>query len=79
MDKPIDSWTKLRDEARTLRDEIRLKLHLGGMDAKEAFQKLDKQADQLAGRAETELHVVWDEMVVQLKKLRSELVAATNP
>jgi len=79
MDKPIDSWTKLRDEARTLRDEIRLKLHLGGMDAKEAFQKLDHQADQLAGRAETELHVVWDEMVVQLKKLRSELVAATNP
>lgn len=35
------------DEAKTLRDELRLKAHLGGMEGKERLEQLEQEFSQL--------------------------------
>jgi hypothetical protein len=35
------------DEVKRLRDEIRVRIHLAGMDAKKAWRKLEPQIDKL--------------------------------
>jgi hypothetical protein len=61
---------------RTLRDEIRVKLHLAGMDAKEEWRKLEPQLADIE-RAASELTETTSkaasEAVKRLSKLRSSL------
>jgi hypothetical protein len=61
---------------RTLRDEVRVKLHLAGMDAKQEWQKLEphlaeveRAADELSEATRTAV----SEAVKRLSKLRSSL------
>jgi len=35
--------TKLRQSLETLRDEVRVRIHLGAMDAKDAWKKIEPQ------------------------------------
>lgn len=61
---------------RTLGDEIRVKLHLAGMDAKEEWRKLEPQLAEVERAAsdlsEAACHAV-SETVKRLSKLRSSL------
>jgi hypothetical protein len=60
---------KIASELETLRDEIRLKMHLAGAEGKEAWNKLEPQLEafqQKAGRAA-------DAMLVELRKSGTEL------
>jgi hypothetical protein len=61
---------------RTLRDEIRVKLHLAGMDAKEEWRKLEPQLGDIE-RAASDLSeatcAAVTEAVKRLSKLRSSL------
>jgi len=55
-----------------VRDEIRMKLHLAGMDAKSAWQKLEKKLELL----EEKLGYEGDHAVDATKTLASELRGA---
>jgi predicted nucleic acid-binding Zn-ribbon protein len=73
-------------ELKTMRDEIRIKLHLAGMDARDAWQKLEPRIDELEARARD----LRDDMVERLKdavedarnaarRVQSEIRRAESP
>ena len=51
-----------RDELRQTADEIRLKLHLAGMDAKDAWNNLQPRIHEFERRFEQTTDVVEDEL-----------------
>jgi hypothetical protein len=67
---------KSLDHMRTLRDEIRVKIHLAGMDVKDEWNHLEPQLEQVERAAsefsEATRHAV-SETVKRLTKLRSSL------
>jgi hypothetical protein len=58
---------------RTLRDEIRVRIHLAGMEARDQWEKLDRDAEHLAARTERASTNALDELIGQLKGLRDSL------
>jgi len=70
MKKTIDHLT-------TMRDELRVKLHLAGMDAKENLSWLDDQIAELEASSEktltTTLRHAVDASIKKLEKLKSSL------
>jgi CheY-like chemotaxis protein len=70
-------YKKSLDLMRTLRDEVRMKLHLAGMDAKDEWRKLEPRLAELekAGTEFTEATCkVASELVQRLSKLRSSII-----
>jgi flagellar biosynthesis chaperone FliJ len=64
----------------TLRDEIKLKLHLAGMDAKDEWNKVEPQVTQLEGKLNEAAEDVneatreaVDDVVKRLQKIRASL------
>lgn len=61
----------------TLRDEIRVKIHLAGLDAKDTWKELETQlvdASMSAGNLATEAtRTAVDEAVKKLRKFRASL------
>lgn len=64
-----DEFKKLRDDLRTLADEIRVKVHLGSMDAKDAWKELEPKIHDFEGKAKK----VTDEIGVELKHFGATL------
>jgi len=69
-----------RDELVQLKDEIRVKLHLAGMDAKDAWQRLQPRLEHFERTAEevtedvgADLKHLGQDLKQQLEKLRDEL------
>jgi predicted nucleic acid-binding Zn-ribbon protein len=63
-------------ELETLADEIRVRLHLGGMDAKDAWRKLEpklEDARQHVKEATAASEKVLEDIVQAFKNLRSSL------
>lgn len=61
---------------RTLRDEIRVKLHLAGMDAKDEWRQLEPQiaeVERAAGELTEATRKAVSDTVKRLTKLRSSL------
>ena len=61
---------------KTLRDEVRVKLHLAGMDAKTEWNKLEPHLDHVmdaAKNASAEAHTAVNEAVASLKKLKDKI------
>jgi hypothetical protein len=71
-----DELKKGLDHLQTLRDEVRVRLHLAGLDAKQEWDKLEPHlldVERAAHEAsEASRHAVTD-AVERLKKLRSSL------
>lgn len=75
--------TELRNEIqkslglmRTLRDEVRVKLHLAGMDAKDEWLKLEpklQEAEHAAAEATEATRTAIADVVHRLSKLTSSL------
>lgn len=67
------TWEKLQ----TLRDEVRVKLHLAGMDARDEFDKIEAQLPTLQRDMQTsmgaQLQTTIDDVIRQLEKLRASL------
>jgi hypothetical protein len=74
MDKEND-WKQVRKDAQALRDEIRLQVHLAGMDAKTTFEQLEKQADKLAQELARDTQKAWGQLVEGFKKVREQIRA----
>jgi hypothetical protein len=58
---------------RTLRDEIRVRLHLASMEARERWERLDAEAEKLLHRTGHASKQVIDELVGRLQELRRSL------
>ncbi len=63
-------WHETQEALKTLRDELRVKMHLAGMDAKDTFAKLEERADEV-GKDVTEVgRGTLREVVNELRKLK---------
>jgi len=61
---------------KTLRDEIKVKLHLGGMEAKDQWAKLEPElwkVERAAQQATESSKRLMDELIQKLKSLRDSL------
>ena len=47
---------------KTVRDEVRVKLHLAGMDAKDAFRRLEAEADRVTREASAEVRTLVERL-----------------
>jgi hypothetical protein len=57
------------DRLRQLRDELRLKVHLLGMDAQRDFRILEKDLDELERRVTTSANDLGDEIQRAIKRI----------
>ncbi len=48
-----EEFDKLMDRLKTERDELKLKMHLGSMEAKEEFEQAEKKWDEVKAKAST--------------------------
>jgi hypothetical protein len=69
-----------RDEARIarenlqrLRDELRVRIRLGGMELRDTFEKIEKEADHLVSRAEPVAARALNEVASRLRRLAHAL------
>lgn len=63
-------------QMQTLRDEVRVRLHLAGMEVKEEWQKLEPTIDEVERKAEQvsdATRAAIDEAVKKIAKIRSSL------
>lgn len=64
------------DDLATLRDEIRLKVHLAGMEIKDEWRKLEPQlleVEQAAAKVTEATREALHDAVAKLKKLRDKM------
>jgi hypothetical protein len=66
--------TESLGEIKAMRDEIRIKLHLAGMDAKDAWAKLEPHIDKLEAQARD----VRDDMLERIKDAVEDAKAAAQ-
>jgi hypothetical protein len=66
-------WQTVRDELTTARDEIRLKLHLGGMDVKQQWTSLEEQLRDLEHKAELSADHVADAVIEAANRLKKDM------
>lgn len=60
----------------TMRDEIRVRIHLAGMDAKDAWNKLEPavyEAERLVEEVSEEARTAMNELVAKARELRASL------
>lgn len=69
MNQTPQDLKSLQQDVRALRDEVRVKVHLAGMDIKDEWKKLEPQLDRAASSAA----IVTGEMLADLKKRLTEL------
>jgi len=60
-------------EVRALADELRVKLHLAGMEIKEEFTKLEPQIDRAFSSASIVSTEVWGDLKKRLTELKHRL------
>lgn len=80
-DQIKDELQKTLADLRTLRDEIKVKIHLAGMDVKDTWSKkleprvreLEQRANSAADKTVAELKDTAQDLKARLKKLRDEL------
>ena len=60
-------------EVRALADELRVKLHLAGMEIKEEFTKLEPQIDRAFSSASIVSTEVWGDLKKRLTELKQRL------
>lgn len=66
---------RLVDTLRTLRDEIRLQIHLASMEAKEMWKDLEPRAKRVEADLEKTGREVVDQVMASLVSLRDQLKA----
>ena len=62
---------KVVSDLQTLRDEIRLKLHLAGAEGRDAWSKLEPQLDQFEQKLESTTEAAIDELRTRGTELKA--------
>ena len=70
LKQELDKGWKQLDQ---LRDEIRVKLHLGGMDLRDAFQAIDKEAHAIGRTVTQATRLAVEDLNKRLKKIQNAL------
>lgn len=68
-----DTFRKRLDDLKTLRDEVRVRLHLGELDARRAWDQFAQRLDDLEEQARRAGDAAVDELDRSLEKLRTSL------
>jgi hypothetical protein len=63
---------------RTMRDEARVKLHLGGMDAKDRWNRLEPRIEAALGKAANEATEASTAMVDEVAKALREFTSSLH-
>jgi ElaB/YqjD/DUF883 family membrane-anchored ribosome-binding protein len=78
--------SKLWDEIKRISDELELKAHLAGMDAKDKWEELKPRVKALGDKMETQAEKASDRVVEELNnvgkligELRDDVVAKVKP
>lgn len=60
-------------EVRALADEVRVKLHLAGMELKDEFTKLEPQINRAVSSATIVSNEVWSDLKKRLTELKQRM------
>ena len=63
----------LRRSLEQLRDEVRVRIHLGGMELREAFDKIEHEADHLAAQVQPAATRALNDLGVRLRRIAHAL------
>jgi hemerythrin superfamily protein len=74
MDAPQSHEHKPFDELKTMLDEVRVKLHLAGMDAKDAFHDISRDAEKLASQAGRASEAAAKKLLERLRAVADSIV-----
>jgi len=62
-----------RQQLEQLRDEIRVRIHLGGMELREAFERLEREADRVVAQVPPAASHALNQVAVKLRQLAHAL------
>jgi hypothetical protein len=65
---------KTADLLKTMRDEIRVKLHLAGQEAKDRWQKLEPEIEKVGHEIAKTSKSTVDELVTRVKAFKKDLM-----
>jgi uncharacterized protein YPO0396 len=65
---------KTADTLKTLRDEIKVKLHLAGQEAKDRWQKIEPEIDKMGHEIHKTSKATIDELVTRVKEFKKDLL-----
>jgi hypothetical protein len=65
---------KTVDILKTMRDEIKVKLHLAGQEAKERWQKLEPEIEKAGNEVAKTSKAAVDELVTRVKEFKKDLI-----
>jgi hypothetical protein len=68
-DEAKDEAAAARQALARLRDEIRVRIHLGGMELRVAFDQIEREADQLASKAEPVAAHLINRLAVRMRRI----------
>jgi hypothetical protein len=63
----------LRQSLAQLRDEVRVRIHLGGMELRETFEKLDREAEHLVAQVPPAATRALNDVAVRLRRIAHAL------
>lgn len=72
-EEPMETRPSARAELKALLDEVRVKLHLAGMDAKDAFQDISREAEKIGRRAGREAEHTAKDLLRQLRSVAESI------
>ena len=55
---------------RTIRDELKVRIHLAGMEARNTFDQLDAESEKILGKAERASKDTLETVIEKLRKLQ---------
>jgi hypothetical protein len=63
----------VRQSIEQLRDQVRVRIHLGSMDLRDAFEKLEHEADRLVAQLPPAATRALNDLAVRLRRLAHAL------
>jgi hypothetical protein len=63
----------LKHSLEQLRDQIRVRIHLGGMDLRDTFEKLEREADHLVAQVPPAATRALNDVAVRLRRVAHAL------
>ena len=63
----------IRRGLQELRDDIRVRIHLGGMELRDAFDKIEREADHLTAQVQPAATRALNDLAVRLRRIAHAL------
>ena len=70
---PAETLEEILADIKTLRDRIKVKLHLAGMEVKDAYEKLEPRLHTLEREVKAQGEAAREELAARLKEARDAL------